>query len=65
MTAYIAASHYRDGVDGFILVSSDSDYWGLIDTIRLTAKRNRKNRFRRYSHTMYTRHKEKAAVLRR
>lgn len=38
MSAYITAIHYRDGIDGFILVSSDSDYWGLIDTIGTTAK---------------------------
>ena len=37
MSSYIAAAHFRDGVDGIILVSSDSDYWGLIDTIKATA----------------------------
>ncbi len=38
MSAYLTAAHIRDGIDGFILVTSDSDYWGLIDTIGQTAK---------------------------
>ena len=38
MTACITAAHYKDGIDGIILASSDSDYWGLIDTIGATAK---------------------------
>lgn len=38
MSTYLTAAHYRDGIDGIILVSSDSDYWGLIDTLRSTAK---------------------------
>ena len=38
MASYITALHYRDGIDGFILATSDSDYWGLIDAISSTAK---------------------------
>ena len=30
LTASASREHYRDGVNDFILVSSDSDYWGLI-----------------------------------
>ena len=30
MTAGVCKSYYEDGIDSFILVSSDSDYWGLI-----------------------------------
>ena len=38
MASCITALHYRDGIDGFILATSDSDYWGLIDSISSTAK---------------------------
>lgn len=38
MASYITALHYREGIDGFILATSDSDYWGLIDAISSTAK---------------------------
>lgn len=30
--------HYKDGVDSFILVSSDSDYWALMAQLNTTAK---------------------------
>lgn len=33
MSAGICKSHYRDGVDSFIMVSSDSDYWGVISSL--------------------------------
>lgn len=33
MTAGVCRSYYEDGVDSFILVSSDSDYWGLINSL--------------------------------
>jgi len=33
LTASASREHYRDGVDDFILVSSDSDYWGLISEL--------------------------------
>ena len=33
MTAMTCREHYRNLVDSFILVSSDSDYWGLISTL--------------------------------
>ena len=33
MTAGVCRSYYEDGVDSFILVSSDSDYWGLISSL--------------------------------
>lgn len=33
MTAGICQSHYKDDVDSFILVSSDSDYWGVISSL--------------------------------
>jgi hypothetical protein len=33
MTVGVSAAHYRDGIDSFILCSSDSDFWGLISSI--------------------------------
>jgi uncharacterized LabA/DUF88 family protein len=33
MAVGVSASYYRDGVDSFILCSSDSDFWGLISAI--------------------------------
>ena len=33
MTAITCREHYRNLVDSFIIVSSDSDYWGLISTL--------------------------------
>ena len=33
MTAMTRREHYRNLVDSFIIVSSDSDYWGLISTL--------------------------------
>lgn len=33
MTAMTCREHYRNLVDSFILVSSDSDYWGLISSL--------------------------------
>lgn len=33
MTAGICKNYYEDNVDSFILVSSDSDYWGLISSL--------------------------------
>lgn len=33
MTAEVTKSYYVGGVDSFILVSSDSDYWGLITSL--------------------------------
>ena len=33
MSAFITAAHYKDDVDGIILASSDSDYWGLIEAL--------------------------------
>ena len=33
MTALTCREHYRDQVDSFVIVSSDSDYWGLISTL--------------------------------
>ena len=33
LTASASREHYRDGVNNFILVSSDSDYWGLISEL--------------------------------
>lgn len=33
MTAHTCREHYRENVDSFIVVSSDSDYWGLISTL--------------------------------
>lgn len=33
MAVGVSAAHYRDGVDSFILCSSDSDFWGLISSM--------------------------------
>ena len=33
MTAITCREHYRENVDSFIIVSSDSDYWGLISSL--------------------------------
>lgn len=33
MTAGVAREHYAEGVDGFLLASSDSDFWGLIKSL--------------------------------
>lgn len=33
MTASVVADFYRDGVTSFIIVSSDSDFWGLIESL--------------------------------
>lgn len=33
MTAGVCQSHYAEGIDSFILVSSDSDFWGLITSL--------------------------------
>ena len=33
LTATASKEHYKNGVDAFIIVSSDSDYWGLISTL--------------------------------
>ena len=33
MTAGVAKEHYVEGVDSFLLASSDSDYWGLIKSL--------------------------------
>lgn len=33
LTAITCREHYRDNVDSFILVTSDSDYWGLISSL--------------------------------
>lgn len=33
LTAMTCREHYRNLVDSFIIVSSDSDYWGLISTL--------------------------------
>ena len=33
MTAVTCREHYRENVDSFIIVSSDSDYWGLISSL--------------------------------
>ena len=33
MTARTCMEHYRNQVDSFIIVSSDSDYWGLITSL--------------------------------
>lgn len=33
MTAGICKAHYKEGIDAFILLSSDSDFWGLISTL--------------------------------
>ena len=33
MTAVTCREHYRENIDSFIVVSSDSDYWGLISSL--------------------------------
>lgn len=33
MTAGVCKAHYKDGIGSFILASSDSDFWGLINTL--------------------------------
>lgn len=33
LTATVSKEHYMNGVDSFILVSSDSDYWGMISSL--------------------------------
>ena len=33
LTAAVVAEHYREGVDSFLLASSDSDFWGLIKSL--------------------------------
>ena len=33
MTARTCREHYRNAVDSFVIVSSDSDYWGLISSL--------------------------------
>lgn len=33
LTARACQEHYKNNVDSFILVSSDSDYWGLISSL--------------------------------
>ena len=33
MTAITCKEHYRENVDSFIIVSSDSDFWGLISSL--------------------------------
>ena len=33
MTASVVADYYRDGITSFIIVSSDSDFWGLISAL--------------------------------
>lgn len=33
LTATISKEHYLNGVDSFVLVSSDSDYWGMISSL--------------------------------
>ena len=33
MTASVVTDFYRDGITSFIIVSSDSDYWGLIESL--------------------------------
>lgn len=34
LTAGVCKEHYENNIDSFILVSSDSDYWGLISTLK-------------------------------
>lgn len=34
MTAGVCADYYENNISSFILVSSDSDYWGLISTLK-------------------------------
>lgn len=33
LTARACQEHYKNNVDSFVLVSSDSDYWGLISSL--------------------------------
>ena len=33
LTAGVCQNYYEEGIDSFILVSSDSDYWGLISSL--------------------------------
>ena len=33
MTASVVTDFYRDGITSFIIVSSDSDFWGLIESL--------------------------------
>ena len=33
MTAGVCQNHFAEGIDSFILVSSDSDFWGLITSL--------------------------------
>lgn len=33
MTASVVTNFYRDGITSFIIVSSDSDFWGLIESL--------------------------------
>jgi len=33
MTASVVSDYYKNGISSFIIVSSDSDYWGLIETL--------------------------------
>ena len=33
LTAMTCMEHYKNNVDSFIIVSSDSDYWGLISSL--------------------------------
>lgn len=33
MTAGVCQNHFAEGIDSFILVSSDSDFWGLISSL--------------------------------
>ena len=33
MAVGVSAAYYRDGIDSFVLCSSDSDFWGLISSI--------------------------------
>ena len=34
MTAGVCEAYYKDNIDSFILCSSDSDYWGLISSVK-------------------------------
>ena len=34
LVARVCKEHYKNDVDSFIIVSSDSDYWGLIDSLK-------------------------------
>ena len=33
MTAFVCGEHYKNNISSFILVSSDSDFWGLISSL--------------------------------